>query len=82
MLNAPIGPVAKSVALFMRYKIGVSYRKTTEIFRELFGLNFVPASAVGFDRKAALLGSPIHDDLREKIRVTDRAHADETSWRK
>jgi len=81
ILNAPIGPVAKSVALFLRYKIGISYRKTTEIFRELFGLNFVPASAVGFDRKAALLGSPIHDDLREKIRVTDRVHADETSWR-
>lgn len=80
-LNAPIGPVAKSVALFLRYRIGISYRKTTEIFRELFGLNFVPASAVGFDRKAALRGSPIHDDLREKIRVADRVHADETSWR-
>ena len=81
ILNAPIGPVAKSVALFLRYKIGISYRKTTEIFHELFGLNFVPASAVGFDRKAALLGSPIYDDLREKIRLTDRVHADETSWR-
>jgi transposase len=81
ILNAPIGPVAKSVAIFLRYRIGVSYRKTTEIFRELFGLNFVPASAVGFDRKAALLGSPIHEDLREKIRAADRVHADETSWR-
>jgi hypothetical protein len=81
ILNSFIGPVAKSAALFLRYKIGVSYRKTTEIFRELFGLNFVPASAVGFDRKAALLGSSIHDDLREKIRVADRVHADETSWR-
>jgi transposase len=81
ILNSFIGPVAKSVALFLRYKIGVSYRKTTDIFRELFGLNFVPASAVGFDRKAALLGSSIHDDLREKIRVADRVHADETSWR-
>jgi transposase len=81
ILNAPIGPVAKSVALFLRYRIGMSYRKTTELFKELFGLNIVPASAVGFDRKAALRGSPIHDDLREKIRVADWVHADETSWR-
>ena len=36
-----------------RYQIGISYRKTTGLFRELFGLKFVPASAVGFDRKAA-----------------------------
>jgi len=81
MLNAHIGPVAKSVALFLRYRIGVSYRKTKKLFRELFGMNFVPASALGFDRKAAFLGAPIYDDLREKIRITDWVHADETSWR-
>jgi transposase len=81
LLNAHIGPVAKSVALYLRYRIGISYRKTSELFRELFGLNFVPASAFGFDLKAASRGSPIHDDLREKIRVADRVHADETSWR-
>jgi len=28
MLNAHIGPVARSVAVFLRYRIGVSYRKT------------------------------------------------------
>jgi len=81
MLNAHIGPVAKSVALFLRYRIGVSYRKTRKLFRELFGMNFVPASLLGFDRKAALRGAPIYDDLREKIRVADWLHADETSWR-
>jgi transposase len=81
LLNSHIGPVAKSAAIYLRYHIGVSYRKTAELFRGLFGLDFVPASAFGFDKKAALRGSPIYDDLREKIRATDRAHADETSWR-
>jgi transposase-like protein len=81
MLNAPIGPVAKSVAIYLRYRIGISYRKTTELMRELFGLTFVPASAVGFDRKASACGVPIHEDLREKINVSDVVHADETSWR-
>lgn len=81
ILNAPIGPVAKSVAIYLRYRIGISYRKTTELFRDLFGLSFVPAAAVGFDRKASACGAPLHDDLREKIRASDMVHADETSWR-
>jgi transposase len=81
LLNAPIGPVAKSVAIYLRYRIGISYRKTTELFRELFGLEFVPASALGFDRKAVTQGEPIYEDLREKIRASDVLHADETSWR-
>jgi transposase len=81
LLNAPIGPVAKSVAIYLRYRIGIPYRKTAELFRELFGLQFVPASALRFDRKAAARGTPIYEDLREKIRVSDVVHADETSWR-
>lgn len=79
--NAPIGPVAKSVAIYLRYRIGISYRKTTELFRDLFGLSFVPAAAVGFDRKASACRAPLHDDLREKVRASELAHADETSWR-
>ena len=81
LLNAPIGPVAKSVALYLRYRIGIPYRKTAELLRELFGLKFVPASALGFDRKAAARGTPIYEDLRDKIRASDVVHADETSWR-
>jgi transposase len=81
LLNAPIGPVAKSVALYLRYRMGIPYRKTAELFRELFGLTFVPASALGFDRKAAARGTPIYEDLRNKIRTSEVLHADETSWR-
>jgi transposase len=81
LLNAPIGPVAKSVAIYLRYGIGISYRKTTQLFRELFGLEFVPASALGFDRKASARGEPLYEDLREKIRTSDLVHGDETSWR-
>jgi hypothetical protein len=61
--------------------MGLPYRKTAELFRELFGLEFVPASALGFDRKAAARGWPIYEDLGEKIRASDVVHADETSWR-
>jgi len=79
--NAYIGPLAKSAAVYLRYGIGISYRKISMLFRVLFGLNFVPASAVGFDRKAAKKGKPLYNDLLEKIRASDVVNADETSWR-
>lgn len=81
LLNSPIGPVAKSAAVYLRYSMGLSYRKLSVLFRDMFGLDFVPASAVGFDRKAAALGGPIYEDLRQKIRVSEVLYADETSWR-
>jgi transposase len=81
LLNAPIGPIAKSVAIYLRYQIGIPYRKTAELFREVFGLTFVPASALGFDRKAATRARPLYEDLRDKIRTSEVVHADETSWR-
>jgi transposase len=81
LLHAPIGPVAKSTAIYFRYRIGVSYRKVQEILRELFGLDCVPASLVGFDRKAASNATAIYNDLKEKIRSSSVVHADETSWR-
>ncbi len=81
LLNAHIGPVAKSTAIYLRYRMGLPYRKVQELFKDLFNLEFVPASALGFDKKAALKGQEIYEDLREKIKASAVVHADETSWR-
>jgi hypothetical protein len=81
ILHAPVGPVGKSVATYLRYGIGISYRKVHEILKDLFGLDCVPASLVGFDRRAAENASALYDDLKEKIRASRVVHADETSWR-
>lgn len=70
ILHAPIGPVAKATAMYLRYDVCIPYRKVAEIFRVLFGLSYVPASLVGFDRKAAKMGENIYADLREKIRAS------------
>jgi transposase len=79
--HAPIGPFAKSTAGYLRYEIGISYRKVQRILDDLFGLSCVPASLVGFDRRAAGRGTAMYEDIREKIRASDVVHADETSWR-
>jgi transposase len=81
ILHAPIGPVAKATAMYLRYDVCIPYRKVIEIFRVLFGLSYVPASLVGFDQKAAKMGEGIYVDLREKLRASEMVHADETSWR-
>jgi hypothetical protein len=81
LLNAPIGPVTKSAATYLRYRMGLSYRNIRLLFDEFFGMKFVPASALGFDKKAATKGKPLYEDLREKIKASEFLHADETGWR-
>ena len=39
ILHAPIGPVAKATAMYLRYEVCIPYRKVVEIFRVLFGLS-------------------------------------------
>ena len=77
----PVGPVAKSLAAYLRNGIGLSMRKTQTLFRDLFGFTFVPASVFGFEKAGAKRGKPLYEDLLEKIRNSALAHADETHWR-
>jgi transposase len=79
--NCQIGPTAKATAVFLRHELRLSYRQVRKIFAELFGLSFVPASAMAFDQAAARAVEPIHEVLRNKVRCADIIHADETHWR-
>ena len=72
--KAHIGPVAKSLAIYLRHEMGLSYRKVRRLFDQLFGLKFVPASAVGFDRKAAVNARAIYQDLLDKVRASHHVH--------
>jgi transposase len=78
---APIGPTAKAAALYLRHETKLPYRKLQKLMSDLFGLDFVPASSLGFEKRARRLADPIYDDLLEKMRHSDLVHADETYWR-
>lgn len=80
-IGSPIGPVAKSTALYLHHDIGVSYRKIQRLFKDLFGFEFSHSALVGFNKTATRKGMGLYEDLREKIRVASYIHADETHWR-
>jgi transposase len=79
--NCQIGPNAKAAAVFLRHEFRLSYRNVRKILSQLFGLSFVPASAMAFDQATARAAEPIHEQLRDKVRAADTIHADETHWR-
>lgn len=78
---APIGANAKAAALYLRHEIKLPYRKIQELMSTLFGLDFVPASSLGFEKRARTNGEPLYDELIQKMRHCDLVHADETYWR-
>jgi transposase len=81
LLDSDIGPTTKATAVFLRYGMRLSYRKVQELFDVLFGMPFVPASAMNFDRTATRKGEPLYEDLRDKLQASSVVYADETHWR-
>ena len=81
LLNCDIGPTTKAAAIFLRYGMRLSYRKVQELFDVFFGMPLVHASAMNFDRTATQKGEPLYEDLKEKLRASAVAYADETHWR-
>lgn len=78
---APIGPAAKAAALYLRHETKLPYRKVQKVMGDLFGLGFVPASCLGFEKCARSNAEPLYEELIEKMRHSDLVHADETYWR-
>ncbi len=81
LLNCHIGPTTKAAAVYLRYALNIPYRKVKQLFDVFFGMPFVPASAMNFDRSATEKGQPLYEDLKQKVRAAAYAHADETHWR-
>jgi len=79
--NCSIGPTTKAVGVWLHHQLKLPFRQVQDLFATLFGMSFVPASALNFSLSAAQKSQPLYDDLREKIRASTLLHVDETSWR-
>lgn len=76
-----IGPVAKSIAGFLRYDIKISVRDIQRVFKDLFNLTIVPASVPGFNNQLRRRAVLVYKGLKDKIRRSKCCHADETGWK-
>jgi hypothetical protein len=79
--NCQIGPTTKATAVFLRHTLKLSLRDVRRVFRDLFAMPFVPASAMAFTHTVAKAAEPHHETLRNKIHSADIVHGDETGWR-
>lgn len=76
--GGPIGPVTKSVADFLRYKVKVTQRDIVRIFKGLFQLSVSEGAVQGFHTQTRKKANGLHNRLKERIRVEPAVHADET----
>ena len=75
-----IGPYARSMSAFLRYGIGIPYRKVKVILEKIAGLKIDTSSLVNFDKQLKRKAQSFYQDLKEKVRWSDHVHADETGW--
>jgi len=75
-----IGPNARSIAACLR-SVGLTYRTTGTIFRDIFRLPLTHPSLAQFDTRLADHGLPLYEQIRETVRSSSSIHADETGWR-
>lgn len=79
--NCSIGPTTKAAAVYLRHEVKLSYRDVQKVFSGLFGMPFVPASAMAFTHRSAEQAQRLYQDLRNKVAAADVIHGDETHWR-
>ncbi len=78
--NSRIGTSARAVSGYFRY-IGIPYRKTKRIFKDIFGLELTHPSLLNFDTKMAENGEPLYEQIKNIIRHSHWVCADETGWK-
>ena len=79
--NSYIGPIAKTVAIYLKYHIKVSDRDIQKIFKQLFNLTVTPSAIPGFRNQLRRYCESTYEKLLEELKKSDFIHADETGWR-
>jgi transposase len=80
ILRAKIGPQMRARGLFLRFHIGLPYRKVVGAIEGLDSLSFSAAALLGFEKEAAKRAAPLAYDVAKKLRACEVNHADETHY--
>lgn len=81
LCNSYIGPIAKAVAVFMKYDIKVSDRDIQKIFKNLFSMDISVGAIPGFRNQLSREGLEIYSQMKKQLRESAHVNADETGWR-
>jgi transposase len=76
--GSPIGPLTKSIADFLRYKVKVVQRDIATVLKELFRMSVSEAAVQGFHTQTRRHAQPVYDQLRDGLKKEPAVHADET----
>lgn len=79
--NSYIGPIAKTVAVYLKYHVKVSDRDIHRLFESLFGLKMSTGSIMGFRDQLKRYCQPLYEQLLKSLKNSSFIHADETGWR-
>jgi transposase len=76
-----LGPNVHALASTLKYGAGVSWEKISRFVGEFFSLPVAASTFVRAGQRMAHKARPTWEDLRRKLRRSDRVHGDETGWR-
>jgi transposase len=80
ILRAKIGPQMRARAMFLRFDIGLPFRKVVGAVAGLDSIRCTAAAVLGFEKHAAKNARPLAHDVARKLRACEVNHADETYW--
>ncbi|MBC7098942.1 IS66 family transposase [Candidatus Bipolaricaulota bacterium] len=76
-----LGPRAVALAADMKHRLGIPYRKISQLYELAFGLEVTAGALCQADARLAKKAEPIYRELVEAIRQSAAVYADETGWR-
>ena len=77
-----LGPRVLSFAIDLKYRLGVPFRKVSDFFRTLAGIQIAPSTITRAAERLATKGEATYEALQEDLRTQGLVvHGDETGWR-
>jgi transposase len=76
-----LGPRAVALAADLKHRLGIPYRKISQLYELAFGLKVTAGGLCQAEARLAEKAEPIYRELVEAIRESAAVYADETGWR-
>ena len=75
------GPVIKSIGSYLKYYGFLSYDRLSEFFKDVFDVTISQGTLVNFINECAEKVSPVVNEIKEELIVSDVCNFDETGFR-